>query len=344
VYDGNTSAVVDTSAAVISGVLAADDGNVTLVTTGATGAFSGKNAGTGLTVTTGGLTLSGSAAANYFVTPPTTTANITPKSLTVTGITANNKVYDGTNVATANTGGAVLSGVLAADLAHVTIASTTGTFSGADVGTDLTVIITVNLGGTAGGNYTVIQPTSTANITPLAITVSGITADKTYDGTTAATLNLSGAALHGVLAGDSANVAIQGTAGTFSGANAATGLTVTPTNLILSGTMAGNYTLTLPAITANITPKALTVTGITAADKVADGTTAAVINTLDATLVGVVTADIDNVDLIVTNAVGTFSQSAPGTNLTVAISGLTITGSAIGNYTLTQPATTASIT
>ncbi len=54
----------------------------------------------GKTVTVSGLALAGRDAANYTLTQPTTTANITPAGLTVTSITANNKVYDSTTAAT----------------------------------------------------------------------------------------------------------------------------------------------------------------------------------------------------------------------------------------------------
>ena len=45
-------------------------------------------------MTVSGLTLSGAQAADYTLTQPTTTANITPASLSVSGITAVDKVYD----------------------------------------------------------------------------------------------------------------------------------------------------------------------------------------------------------------------------------------------------------
>src|SRR5262249_33870345 len=45
--------------------------------------------------------------------------------LTVTGITGNNKVYDGTPVITANTGGAVLSGVASGDTVNLSTIPTT---------------------------------------------------------------------------------------------------------------------------------------------------------------------------------------------------------------------------
>ena len=67
------------------------------------GAFDTKNVGTDKTVTVSGLSLTGADAGNYVLTPPTTTANITAATLTVTGITASNKVYDGTTDATLDT-------------------------------------------------------------------------------------------------------------------------------------------------------------------------------------------------------------------------------------------------
>ena len=71
---------------------------VTLGTSGATGTFASQDAGTGITVSVAGLTISGPAvtAGDYALTQPTTTANITPLPITVTAASAT-KVYDGTD-------------------------------------------------------------------------------------------------------------------------------------------------------------------------------------------------------------------------------------------------------
>jgi len=55
--------------------------------------------------------------------------------LTITGVTANNKIYDRTTSATLNLGSAALSGVLAGDIANVTLNSggAAGTFASANV-------------------------------------------------------------------------------------------------------------------------------------------------------------------------------------------------------------------
>jgi len=92
------------SSATLVGVVGSDD--VTLVTSGASGAFSDENVGNGKTVTVSGLTLAGTDAGNYSLTQPTTTANITVLHITGT-FTADNKVYDGNATATVLTRGLV---------------------------------------------------------------------------------------------------------------------------------------------------------------------------------------------------------------------------------------------
>src|SRR5437879_4855637 len=138
-----------------------------------------------------GLTLSGAQAGDYTLAQPTTTANITPAALTVTGITASNKVYDGTTKATLNAASAALAGVIAGDVVTLSTAAATGAFASKDVGNAITVTVSgLTIGGAQAGDYTLTQPTTTANITPATLTVTGVTANnKVYDGTTKATLN-----------------------------------------------------------------------------------------------------------------------------------------------------------
>ena len=90
-------------------------------------------------------------------------------------------------------------------------------------------------------------------VTPATLTVTGIAAtNKVYDGTTAATLTGTPGALAGVVSGDT--VTLGGTAvGTFVDANVGTGKLVTVSGQTLGGASAGNYTLTEPTTTANIT-------------------------------------------------------------------------------------------
>ena len=91
----------------------------------------------------------------------------------------------------------------------------------------------------------------------------------------------------------------------------------------------------------SIATKSLTVSGITANDKVYDGNTTATLNVGGAALVGVVSGDA--VTLNTGSAVGTFASPNPGTGITVAVSGLTVSGAAAPNYALTEPSTAATI-
>src|SRR5439155_6594524 len=94
VYDGNTSATVTLSSDKISG----DDVNLAY----ASANFSDKNVGTGKSVSVSGISIwGGTDAGNYTLanTTASTTADITPRSLTVSA-TGVNKVYDGNTSAT----------------------------------------------------------------------------------------------------------------------------------------------------------------------------------------------------------------------------------------------------
>ena len=96
---------------------------------------------------------------------------ITPKPVTITGLTAANKVYDGTTTATA-TGTATVDGKVGED--DVTVTAGTAAFANANVGEDKTVTFSgYSLTGAAAGNYTLsAQPTATANITAKPVTVT----------------------------------------------------------------------------------------------------------------------------------------------------------------------------
>jgi len=177
---------------------------------------------------------------------------VSPKHVTVTGITSANKVYDGTAAAAVNTTAAVISGILGNDV--VTVVAGTAAFANKNVGTNKIVTFSgFTLGGAAGGNYSLTaQPENkNANITAKPLTVATATHTKTYDGNTTAsgvTVTLSG-----IVDGDAVS------AGTVTAAYTASAIgttTLNITNVALSGADAGNYSVTLPT-------SALTVAGIT---------------------------------------------------------------------------------
>jgi MBG domain (YGX type)/YDG domain/Secretion system C-terminal sorting domain len=326
IYDGTTTAAI--SGGTLSGIVGSD---VVTLANATSGIFTSATVGISKTVTSA-MTLSGAAAGNYTLTQPTLSANITVKSLTVTGAGAVDKIYDGTT--TAIISGGVLSGIVGSD--DVTLAdNTTGTFASANVGADISVTSAMSITGADTDNYSLTQPTLSANITIRELTVSGATAaEKIYDGTTDAPI--SGATLEGIVGSDDVALA-DDTTGTFTSANVGTDISVT-TAMTLTGISADNYSLTQPTITSSIFAKTITVSDATVADKVYDGTTDASIS--GATLDGIVGSD----DVSLANETsGIFDSPNVGSGISVATA-MTLTGVALDNYELTQPTLTANIT
>ena len=334
VYDDTTAASASGTATLV-GVEAGDDvflGGSPVFT------FASANVGTGITINTSGYTISGTDSGNYTLTQPTLSGDITAKELTITGITGDNKVYDGTTAATA-TGTATLVGVASGD--DVSLGgSPVFTFASANIGTDITINTSgYTISGTDSGNYTLTQPTLSGDITAKELTITGITgSDKVYDGTTATTASGT-ATLVGVASGD--DVSLGGSpVFTFASANIGTDITINTSGYTISGTDSGNYTLTQPTLSGDITAKELTITGITGSDKVYDGTTAATASGT-ATLVGV--ASGDDVSLG-GSPVFTFASANVGTGITINTIGYTLSGTDAAKYTLTQPTLSGDIT
>jgi hypothetical protein len=342
VYNATTTATLNTGSATLVGVLGTDI--VSLISTSATGSFADKNVGSSKAVSTSGFTLGGTDSGNYTLTQPTLTANITTAALTVSGVTANNKVYNATTTTTLNTGSATLVGVLGTDIVSLISTSATGTFANKNAGTGKGVSTSgFTLGGTDSGNYTLTQPSLTANITTAGLTISGVTANnKVYNATMTATLNTGSATLVGVFGWDVVSLVSTGATGSFADKNVGSSKEVSTSGFTLGGTDASNYTLTQPSLTANITAAGLTVSGVTANNKVYNATTTAALNTGSATLAGVFGGDV--VSLISTGATGSFADKNVGSSKAVSTSGFTLGGTDAGNYTLTQPSTTANIT
>ena len=186
--DGTVTKVYDsTTDADISGldlVSEGRDGDVIKFSSLISGTFDDKNVGTGKVVTSNPVTIlsvTNTTTRNgvdvvrqvYGYTQSTdratTEGSITPAAIElVTGITANDKVFDGNTVAALNTGTATFSGMYAGD--QLTVASAAGNFDTPVVGTGKPVFISgITLGGADAGNY-VLQNTSgetTASILPL---------------------------------------------------------------------------------------------------------------------------------------------------------------------------------
>jgi|GEM_PF-1375968 len=235
----------------------------------ATMAFDNKGAAYGSkVVSVSAATVSdGNSGQNYSLTyASNSTSTITPKALTITGITAADKVYNGLTSATVSTTGVTNSvlqanGLVAGDTVTV---SATGNFRNAtntandkNAGIAKTVALTSTYGGADVGNYAITgQSTTTASISARPLTVTGLNAsDKSYDGSTTATLT--GTGTISPLIGDA--VVLQNGQAQFASNAEGSNLAVTASGFQLTGTDANNYQLTQPTgLRASITPMDLT--------------------------------------------------------------------------------------
>ncbi|MCT7497973.1 two-partner secretion domain-containing protein, partial [Aliarcobacter cryaerophilus] len=189
---------------------------------------------------------------------------INKKDLTISNITANNKIYDGTTTATVDKGAIDYTGKFGSDNIAIDTTNLVATFVDKNVGTHQVNISGITLSGADANNYNVVAPNSlTASITQKDLTISAITANnKTYDGTTTATLSNIGT-LVGLVTGE--DLTLSNTSVVFSDKNVADGITVTASGYTIADKdsfKASNYNLidTSKTTTANISKADLTAT------------------------------------------------------------------------------------
>jgi hypothetical protein len=277
-------------------------------------------------------------ATNYVVSLTNGTLTVTGAVLTATvntGIKANNKVYDGTTAATISLTNVNLTGVISGDTVSLATNGYTATFASASVGTGIGVTVSgLSLTGPSAANYTLSQPvTLTANITAKALTIASavpppvITSIQLTNGVVTITWS---SVTGGIYRAQYINSLNGGGWTDLSPDVTATGSTATQTNAVGNATQRYYRVVLLnPGLSAN--------------NKVYDGTTAAAINLSNVVLVGVVNGD--SVSLVTNGYTANFASADVGTNIPVNVSGLALSGAGVGNYTLTQPAgLTANIT
>ena len=182
---------------------------------------------------------------------------IAKKSVTITGLSASDKEYNGSTTASVS-GTATISGKLDKD--NPTVTPGTASFADKNAGTNKTVtFIGYALSGSAAGNYELsAQPvTVKANITQKEITVGAgnLHFTKVYDGTTSVSTSTGTLVLNGVITGDVVSVKTDYTAA-YEDVNAGDAKKVTLSGLTLDGADAGNYKLN--ATTLEITGNAIT--------------------------------------------------------------------------------------
>jgi hypothetical protein len=315
VYDGNTHLL--STPLIPSGAMVGD----ALQAVFTSGNFAGKDAGS-QSFNLNGLALQGADQANYVLTNSTLSGigTITPKAISVSGLRAQDKVYDGTTQASAVTTDAVFNGIVAGDQLSVTA---TGQFDTRHVGNAKTVSFISTFAGTDVGNYTITsQASTTAGITPAPLVVTASDARKTYDGNTLAP----GVGMVGTLVGAAAGdkVGFGGTQA-FADKQAGSGKTVSVSGVrLIDGSqtdVTGNYAITYVNNPNGVIDKANASITALAESTVYNGSTQFQSGVV---LSGILTGDDVQA-----------SGLASGRNAGSYLSSLSASGADVGNYNIT---------
>ena len=323
VYDGTQTAVVSGTATLLTaqagGTGTSTDrtpytGDVIGFTGSPTGTYNNKDVASANLVTFGGLSSDNS---NYVFAFGTQAATITPKTLTMSGLSvAASKVYDGTQTATV-LGTATLPTAIAAGTGNandgkpftndtVSISGTaTGTYDFKDVATASSVTYAgLSLTGGQAGNYALqIQAPSSATVTPKSITVTANSSNVTYNGVSQ---SVSGFTASGLANGETTSVLSSVSATGASGTNAGSYTSTA------SGTDS-NYNLTFVSgslvigkASATVTASSGTATYTGLSQSVSGFTATGLVNNETASVLTGVTAGASG-----TNA-GTYASTASG--------------------------------
>ena len=173
--------------------------------------------------------------------------------------------------------------------------------------------------------------TCSFEIEPKTLTVSATAKDKTYDGSTSATVS---AELNGVVGKDKVTVKVSNAA--FNNKNVGTNKPVTA-DISLEGDDSGNYTLKKQAVKtrAGIEAKEVTITGVKVeSSKYYDGSDAATI-----TERGTIDDKVSGDDLTIKAGTARYDSKDVGTGKEVTFTGFGLEGRDAGNYLLKgQPA------
>jgi hypothetical protein len=300
VYNGSTAATFATSPTFDS----AFAGDAVTLTNGIP-SFESKHAGENKSVTFSDFSLNGDDAGCYYLgnpQPTNATATIRKREVTVTGIAAVSRAYDGTV-------GVALNSKAQAFVAAGSATDTAGFVTGDDLsiqddlitatvqrpyaGDSKPLTLSLTLGGADSGSYTFVQPPvkPTVDISPAIITVLAEVADKVYDGNTSATLVAGFPKMSGVMACDTfpANLIALVTAGVsyaFDDSAACSGGErkrvfrtgdYSLTSSAIGDSLLSSYAIAPPAgdsagndgtLTACITPAMLTVTPVSGQSKI----------------------------------------------------------------------------
>ena len=363
-YDGNTNADATQFSATLNNVVTGEESLVTATATGA--AYNSKDVATANKVNYA-LALSGTGAGNYRIAGTVQGAgNITAKqlNLALTSGAHFDKTYDGNaNVTQSLTKDRnyTLTNFVSGEGADIALAPVTGTYTDKNAGTGKAVTFGgLTLTGTGAENYSLSTTTlaTTGNIARKTLTLEGMAGTqftKTYDGNATVTQNLvrgTNYRLAGVVEGEGTDIvalnesAAQGAYVTKDAQTAGAQQNVIFTNLALTGSGAGNYTIAASKTFENagrITPKELNLAlaSGTRFDKTYDGNanvTQSLTKDGNYSLTGFVGTEGDHLALAA--ATGTYTDKNAAANKAVTFGGLTLTGTGAGNYVLNKTALT----
>src|SRR6056300_738699 len=184
----NVYSATNSGASIALGTVYSSNPTISISATGASNSSSGNTEAGSYPLA---ISLSGgSVNSGYTVsTSGTGTLTVNQKGLTISGITASNKTYNGNTTATTDVTSAVYTGLVAGDLVSV---AATGTFSDKNIGTGKTVTLSSSYSGNDKDNYIFTdQGSTTADITVKSISSLILSAaNKTYDGNTSATVSV----------------------------------------------------------------------------------------------------------------------------------------------------------
>jgi phosphotransferase system IIA component len=311
------------------------------------GTYAQKDVGAGIKVSVGGIALTGADAKDYTLTDPSTSAPIgiiDKATITASLVGPVEKTYDGATTATLTGANYQISGEVSGDSVGLNDPGA-GTYAQKDVGTGIGVSVTgIALTGADAKDYTLTDPSTSAAVGTItqATLVASLTGSvqKIYDGTATAPLTPANYDLTGVVSGDSVSLN-DPTTGTYAGKNVGTGIAVSVSGMMLTGSDAQDYTVNGSASNSigAITPATLVASLTGTVQKTYDGATTATLTAANYELTGVIGADSVSLN---DPSTGTYGSVGPGTGIPVSVAGLALGGADAGDYRV-NPAASADI-
>lgn len=314
-YDGSTSASVILS----DNRIGSDDLDLSY----ANAFYDTKNAGSNKVVSVQGINVTGADAKNYNWNSLAVTFADIAKANLVVGAVAQDKIYDGSDQASV-----VLSdNRIAGD--NLTFSSSSS-FSDKNAGAGKTVNVSnISAEGTDANNYiwnkTALAEASIGKAS-LTVTASGV--DRVYDGTKDVSVQISDDRVSGDLITITASAEMQDK-------SAGSGKAVSVSGINVTGADAQNYAWNTTASTTADIAKANLLVSASGIDKTYNGSVDAEVSYSDSRIAG---------DSLAVTGSSTFADKNAGSNKTVTVYGISITGADAENYSWnTSTSTSADI-